>query len=337
MLWEPPTGVTEIGSSVGAAHQPITQPILVTGSHRSGTTWVGRLLSFSGEVEVIHEPFNPTLYRSWLSSRPDRWFQYIPAHDSEDMRLEMERVLQLRPPWAAMLRRSESPRMYAGTVREHTRAARARVLRRRPLLKDPLAFFAAEWLWSSFGVLPVVLVRHPAAFASSLKRLDWKFNFRNIWEQPDLVDRHLQPFRSEIEAAPHSEMDVIDRANLLWRMITHVTLEYRRAHPSWLVVRYEDLASEPVPAFEDVYRDLGLTWSGRVVDRIRAFTGSENVAEVAPHDKGGVRRNSREAMWTWTSRLTPEEVRRVRDGTDDIASELYGPDDWVSHRHEVAP
>ena len=31
-------------------------PILVTGSHRSGSTWVGKMLSVAPHVAYIHEP-----------------------------------------------------------------------------------------------------------------------------------------------------------------------------------------------------------------------------------------------------------------------------------------
>ena len=36
----------------------IEAPILVTGAHRSGTTWVGRMLCASGEAHYVSEPFN---------------------------------------------------------------------------------------------------------------------------------------------------------------------------------------------------------------------------------------------------------------------------------------
>jgi len=34
------------------------KPILVTGSHRSGTTWAGKMISACPNVGYIHEPFN---------------------------------------------------------------------------------------------------------------------------------------------------------------------------------------------------------------------------------------------------------------------------------------
>ena len=35
-----------------------SKPILVTGSHRSGSTWTGRIISAAPHVGYIHEPFN---------------------------------------------------------------------------------------------------------------------------------------------------------------------------------------------------------------------------------------------------------------------------------------
>ena len=34
------------------------QPILVTGAHRSGSTWTGKMLALAPRVAYIHEPFN---------------------------------------------------------------------------------------------------------------------------------------------------------------------------------------------------------------------------------------------------------------------------------------
>ena len=36
----------------------ITHPILVTGAHRSGTTWVGKMLAADADTGYISEPLN---------------------------------------------------------------------------------------------------------------------------------------------------------------------------------------------------------------------------------------------------------------------------------------
>ena len=44
-------------------------PILVTGSHRSGTTWAGQMLATAPGIGYIHEPFNCDIRMS-VNPRP---------------------------------------------------------------------------------------------------------------------------------------------------------------------------------------------------------------------------------------------------------------------------
>jgi hypothetical protein len=305
-------------------------PILVTGSHRSGTTWVGRMLCLSREAHGIHEPFNPAYPRSWLADPPANWFHHVEVDSaSEPMFGQVEALLSLRPPLRAMAARSKSPRHLAATAREGATALAAQRAGRRPLLKDPIAFFSAEWLERQFDAEVVVLVRHPAAFASSLKRLRWTFDFTNLTRQPALLTGLLAPFAEEVERAAADPMpDVIDQSILLWRLLSATADDYRTRHPDWRVLRYEDVAGDPLPSFERLYGDLGLTWSERVVDGVHRYSGDQNSAVVPDRDKGGVRRSSVAAMWTWQSRLTGDEVARVRAGTEEEASLFYGSVDW---------
>ena len=53
------------------------QPILVTGAHRSGTTWVGKVLCASGEAAYISEPLN-LWHRPGIMGAPVAgWYTYI--------------------------------------------------------------------------------------------------------------------------------------------------------------------------------------------------------------------------------------------------------------------
>ncbi len=40
----------------------------------------------------------------------------------------------------------------------------------RPLIKDPIGLFSYKWLVSKFDMDVLVLIKHPAAFVSSLKK-----------------------------------------------------------------------------------------------------------------------------------------------------------------------
>ena len=40
-----------------------SQPIIISGSPRSGSTWIGRVLSQHPETKYVHEPFNVGIKR----------------------------------------------------------------------------------------------------------------------------------------------------------------------------------------------------------------------------------------------------------------------------------
>jgi hypothetical protein len=75
-----------------------------------------------------------------------------------------------------------------------------------PLIKDPIALFAAEWLADVFGVRVVVLIRHPAAFAASLKRLNWTHPFGDFLAQPLFMRDLLAPFEEDIRRFAAAEL-----------------------------------------------------------------------------------------------------------------------------------
>jgi hypothetical protein len=231
-----------------------------------------------------------------------------------------------------MIRRERRPRHVFRVLQEAIGAAKGRRHGARPLLKDPIAFFSAEWLATAFRSEVLVLVRHPAAFAGSLKRLGWDFDFRNLTSQPRLMEGPLADCASEVREAADADLDIIGAAIVLWRVVNSVALRYRAKHPAWAVRRYEDLAMDPIGAFRQLYGELGLAWSPAVETGVRRHSGERNVTNVAGGDKGGVKRDSRAAMWTWADRLTPEEIVRIRSGTDDIAAAFYSDQDWQPPR-----
>ena len=52
-------------------------PILVTGTHRSGTTWVGKMLAADSSTAYISEPLNVLHRPGVLRAKVDHWYQYI--------------------------------------------------------------------------------------------------------------------------------------------------------------------------------------------------------------------------------------------------------------------
>ena len=294
--------------------------ILVTGSHRSGTTWVGRMLTLSGETGYLHEPFNPRRVPGWAGQRIPYWFLYVTEENEHHYAEVVRDVLAFRYPALSNLRHALSPRGAALYGPDLLRSVRYRMRGPRPLMKDPIALFSAEWLADRFDAQVVVMIRHPAAFVSSIARLGWHFRFRSWLAQEALLRDKLEPFRAAMHRCWAGEGDVIEQGIVMWNAIHHVIDRYRSEHPEWSFLRHEDLAAEPVEGFRELYARLGLTWSDEVESAIREHSEG-TTAETRRH--GAVKRDSAATVDLWKSRLDPAEIDRIRDGTAEIASRFY--------------
>jgi hypothetical protein len=307
------------------------RPILVTGTHRSGSTWVGEMIARHPRVVHVWEPFNPGVPRSPVKY----WFHHVTDEDQEQFRAFLQPYLTFRYPWWSAVKERPHPRRLAGATLRTALGWWRRQLGYRPLMKDPIALFSAEWLARTYGMDVVVLIRHPAAFASSLKRLEWHFLFAHLLEQRRLMEEYLEPFHDEIRRFSGWLPDLIDQAILVWRIMHHVIHRYQRTHPDWIFLRHEDLSREPVAGFQNLFDRLGLHLSPRTRHAIETHSSSENPREAPERVAHQLKRDSKGNIWNWRSRLRPEEILRIRKETEDVASLFYSDADWDGEPGDV--
>lgn len=304
--------------------------LLVTGAHRSGTTWTASVLARAPDVVLVDEPFNP-IYNPRRVRRPfPHWFEYVTDANEERkwrQRVELDAVFSYGYPHGQLvnLRSRAEAKRYLVEVGQ-TAAARRR--RHRIVCKDPIAVFSVPWLARRYHCDVVACIRHPAGFASSLQRLGWSFDFTNWTSQADFMEDCAGPYADDIERFAARERSPLDQAVLLWNVIYRRVAEYRREHPEWSFVRHEDLSAEPVGEFRELYARHGLGF-GRGAERfLRRSTSASNPADVHPDRYKTVFRDSREASRAWVGRLEPDEVRRIRAATEEVSAAFYGPGDW---------
>jgi hypothetical protein len=238
------------------------------------------------------------------------------------------RTLGFHFDWANAARTLRTPRRLR---RAPASAARFRAARRRqlrPLLKDPLAFFSAEWLAQTFGMQVVVMLRHPGAFAASLKRLDWRFNFREFLDQPALMRDHLAPYRAEIEAFAAHQPPIVDQAGLLWRCVYGTAARLRNVHPEWQFVRHEDLSLRPREELDPICGRLGIPFDDAITARIAETTAAANPTDAPQGRAHQLRRNSAANVDAWRSRLDADEVARLRAIVGDELGAFYDNASW---------
>jgi hypothetical protein len=308
--------------------QPLP-PLLVTGIHRSGTTWVGAMLAASGKYAYVSEPLNVWHRRGVFNVPVERWYTYICADNEQDYLPALRDSLRLRYRLGAELVRLRSLKDVGRMCRDIWRFGYGHLAGQSPLLKDPFAVFSAPWFADRLGCQVVITVRHPAAFVSSLIRQQWSFNFNDLLDQPLLVRDWLSPLEAEMRQMQATQGDPLARACLLWRLVYHVVQQYRQQGQPFHILRHEDLSLQPVAQFRQLYQALGIPFTPQAERRIRQATGADNPSELAEDNIHSVKLNSRANIKNWQKRLTAEEIKRVRSLTADVAAHFYNDEDWA--------
>ncbi|NOH11602.1 MAG: sulfotransferase family protein [Chloroflexi bacterium] len=303
-------------------------PVLVTGAHRSGTTWVGMMLAASGEFAYVSEPLNVWHRPGVMKADVPHWNQYICEDNEAEYLSAFQDTLRLQYLWWEEFKSLRTFKDIGRMMRDSFRFTWGRMAGQRPLLKDPFAVFSAHWFAERLNAQVVITLRHPAAFVSSLKRLGWTFNFQHLLQQPLLLRDWLGPYEEQMRTADKAPDDLINRASLLWSLIYRVVHQMQEQHPDFEVVRHETLSLEPIKEFEKLYSALDIPFTVQAKNTIQKATGAANPSEVSKSNIYATSLDSRANLKNWQKRLSADEISRIRELTEPVASLFYSDGDW---------
>ena len=287
-------------------------PIFVTGTHRSGTTWIAKMLAAPG-LWYIHEPFNPNK-KAWPEA-----FSYArsdqPCPKTDRL---MHQILRGKLRWALALKDADHPLMPLRLFPQPIR---------RIMIKDPLACLLTEYLTKRHDLRTLVVFRHPCGFVSSVERLGWPTAgfLHDLLAQRDLVEDHLSPYVDIMRR--HSEADGVPAGAVLHAVLNLVlwkTVQELRLR--WCL--FESLCRSPINEFEHLFRyfDLPYTEATRQRHQRICLPRSRPVDSYHPH---AVERNSQAMADSWKKQLTEGEVEKIRAIWSRFDVPLYRADqDW---------
>jgi len=304
----------------------ISHPILVTGAHRSGTTWVGKMLAADAETGYISEPLNVLHRPGVFRAKVNHWYQYICDENGSEYLKSLQETLEFDYHLLSEIRSLRSLRDAARMGRDFTLFYRSLMRGQRALVKDPFAVFSAPWFAKHLNCNVVITVRHPAAFAGSLERLGWSFDFNNLLDQPLLMRDHLEKYRDEMLAVKAD--DIIGQAALLWKMVYASVHTTRQQNPDFIVVHHEGLSRDPINGYRDLYSKLNLEFSSRVQKLIDDSSSSDNPKELAKNKTHSVKMDSAAQVAGWKKRMPADVVKRIRDVTEEVSSFYYSDEAW---------
>jgi hypothetical protein len=295
------------------------KPILITGAHRSGTTWLGRIVSKAPNVRYIHEPFNVGIENP---QRPfGKWFQHISKNSDPD--LQRKTLTFVQSFYTPSLNHLYKSLNFTKGLRSNYRAANdyLRRFNHRPLIKDPIAVMSAPWLHQQLNCDVIITVRHPAAFVDSIITHNWPFPYDHFMEQKHLMQDHLSDYRTEITDFAAHKKPLIEQAILLWNIIYSMVLKYEHQYANeWYFVKHEDLSVNPVPEFQQLFSFLNLEFAEAVKDAIVASTTAKHESDLS--------RDSKKNISKWKRKLSENEVLLIKEGTRSVWEHFYDESDW---------
>ncbi len=310
------------------------KPILLTGSHRSGTTWAANMLAASKDLALIMEPFNDANNRRGIFNASfGCFFPYVTVENEHMYKKAAEKTIGFQHEMHAGISAAASIREYARVAKDQYQSTKNRLTNKRPFIKDPNALFMTEWLASRFDMDVVILIRHPAAFVSSLRILEWGFPFSSFLRQPQLIQDYLSPFEEDITAYAKKEHDILDQGILVWKILHYVISQYQNKDNSWNFVRHEDLSTDPEEGFKKLFESLHLTFTQNARECIQKHTCTNNKpdttsTDVALNSRKSISRDSRKNIWNWKKRLSKKEITYIRNGVEPVSSMFYSAKDW---------
>lgn len=312
--------------------------VLVTGSNRSGTTWLGKMLSLSGNFMEVYEPFNYLIYSPKLFGEPpfaDHYHYVLPDESTQVKRYVNGRILYsiLSTPSAytqdieSQSQGSQFLKVYRGLNNLFSLIMK----RKRLLIKDPIGLLSADWLAREYSAQVIVLIRHPAAYVSSIKRLNWDMSLTTFSSQDEFMATLPQELALEINEQVNNRPPCngynLEDAALSWKVFHYVIHCYQQLYPEWLFIRHEDLCSNFRQCFDQLYSRLSLPFTEEIQNTMQQYCNRQDIVDLGSNIHV-LKRDSSSVPYLWRKNLNQDEVDRIREITEDIANLFYDDVSW---------
>jgi hypothetical protein len=245
----------------------IRKSIMVAGAARSGTTWLGNIISSQIPCRIMFEPFHAKKVEAF---RRFHYFQYMrPAEQNSELQSYCQKIFtgHIRHGWI-------------DRKVEH-------LLPRHRLVKEIRANLFLKWIHTKFPEIPLLfIIRHPCAVVLSLMQLAWATDtdIASFLSQPKLIDDLLADKMDIIRRAQTAE----EKYAIIWCISNLVPI--KQFHSSELnVVFYENLCLRPEAEVPKIFRAIRHEYEASVFEQIEVpssttvrtsavVTGSNKVA-----------------------------------------------------------
>jgi hypothetical protein len=273
-----------------------SKTIVLAGSGRSGTTWLGNIIGADWNYRIIFEPFDarhvPEAKAAGIPLRP----YCSPGEECPALYDFVQHTLagKLRNRWVD----KQGRRLWAW----------------RFVLKTIRATLLLAWIDENFYPPIIYLIRHPGAVVASRCRLGWESHLDVFLSQPALMRDYLSPYKDVIKSATTE----VQRHTVMWCMENIVPLRQLPRY-DWIFCAYEHLYTEPLQETHRLLSRLGLKETRarlNAIGRLSHVTHKESALRKAGNILTG-----------WKKDLSAQDIADMTAILRDFGIELYSVDE----------
>lgn len=294
--------------------------ILILGTRRSGSTFLGKLLSFTiKKCAFIEEPFNPV---RGIRAINHVWYPYLGPMDQGNLTDAVKAVISLKKiafknsvvninsresslnvSKKYLLKeifKNESGESYIWRLarlilksNHFITYQKARFLPKSSvLIKDSLMTLMLEYLSRQPELSLIFIFRDPEAFYLSMKIQGWAINTENFLNQKGLIKQHP-------DFLSYPKENKIDKILNEWIIVNTVALTELKRNKSIICVSHTRLANQPLNVISLLFKELNIEHMPNEKTVLKYTQGSHRSGKTKD-----VRRNSKDQLNKYKSRIS---------------------------------
>lgn len=256
------------------------QTIILAGSGRSGTTWLGNIIAANPNIGILFEPFDN---RRVPEVAPLKLINYAREDGSY-------------PQWEPVVKDALTGKITNDWVNQQKR--RTHMFVRKHLVKAIRANLMLGWISNLFQPKVVFTMRHPCSVILSRMKLNWTTSLNHFLSQDELVEDYLSPYVDWL----HQDHDEVTLQAIVWCIENIVPLSQMDRH-DWIVCPYEVLVRQPEATSNYVLHGLGIrpSWfTQRALNQVSMVTRPDSAINTG-----------RDPLADWQHKLAAEDISKI--------------------------
>ena len=304
------------------------QTVLLVGLGRSGTTWVGKIFDSHPNTLYVHEPDNwfkslviplitpntdntnelklPEYLLSLFSVSTPKVVGKLPYFDKKYQNFILNFTIKLNTYFSKFIARASIKAPINRYISDKKRSKCTLVW------KSIESLGRVNCLINTDANLKIIhIVRHPCGYISSILRgerkkvFDGNFETSNDYGVFEMLEKTSQAIQYGLNLESFKKMLPLERLAWRWILINEKAINDANQYQDYILLKYEDLCSNPVEKTKELYKFSDLDWNSQTEHFLSKSTSTNSEQYYS------VYKDPNHAAMKWKKELSSNNIETI--------------------------